>query len=78
MVTGAEIPGNITNGLLSPRKCGAERVNQFMIKRLLSREVIVYDSIQRSTIVTSLKKKRKETEKGNIYQRRLQSSWFIC
>ena len=45
-----------------------------MIKRLLSREVSVYDSIQRSTIVTTLKK---------IYiyiccQRRLQSSWLIC
>ena len=66
MVTGAEIPGNITNGLLSPRKCGAERVNQFMIKRLLSREVIVYDSIQRSTIVTSLKKKRKEKKQRKV------------
>ena len=78
MVTGAEIPGNIINGLLSGRKCGTERVKQFVIKGLLSREVSFYDSIQRSTIVTSLKEKTKETEKSSTCrQRRLQSSWFI-
>ena len=60
---GAEIPGNIPNRLLSARKCGTERVKQFMIKRLLSREVSVYDSIQRSTIVTSLEKKKEKRKK---------------
>ena len=37
--TGAEIPGNIINGLLSARKYGTERVEQFTKKRFLSREV---------------------------------------
>ena len=77
MVTGAEIPGNIINVPLSAGKCGTERVKQFMIKRLLSQDLSFYDSIQRSTIVTSLKKK--EAKKGNTCrQRRPQSSWFIC
>ena len=58
MATGAEIPSNIINGLLSARKYDTERVEQFIKKRLLSREVSFYDSIQRSTIATSLKKKR--------------------
>ena len=36
MATGAEIPGNIINGLLSARKYGTERVEQFIKKKLLS------------------------------------------
>ena len=78
ILTSDEIPGNIINGLLLARQCGTERVKQLMIKGLLSREVSFYDSIQRSTIVTALKEKTKETEKSNICrQRRPQSSWFI-
>ena len=74
MVAGAEIPGN---GLLSAGKCSTERVKQFMIKGLLPQELSFYDSIQRSTIVMSLK--RKQTEEGNVCrQRRPQTSWFIC
>ena len=58
MTTGAEIPGNIINGLLSARKYATERVEQFTKKRLLSQEVSFHDPIQRITIATLLKKKR--------------------
>ena len=68
MTAGAEIPGNITNGLLSARKYATERVEQFAKKRLLSREVSFYDPIQRVTVATLLKKK--ETGKGNICPQR--------
>ena len=34
MVTGAEIPGNIINGLLSARKYATERVEQFKKKEI--------------------------------------------
>ena len=43
--TGAEIPGNIINGLLSARRYGTERVEQFTKKRFLSREVSFCDPI---------------------------------
>ena len=68
MTAGAEIPGNIINGLLSARKYATERVEQFTKKRLLSREVNFYDPIQRITIATLLKKK--ETGKVNICPQR--------
>ena len=68
MATGAKIPGNIINGLLSAGKNATERVEQFTKKRLLSREVNFYDPIQRFTIATLLEKK--ETEKGNIHPQR--------
>ena len=58
--TGAEIPGNIINGLLSARKYATERVEQFTKKRLLSREVNFYDPIQR---ITSNVIEKKETER---------------
>ena len=58
MTAGAEIPGNIINGLLSARKYATERVEQFTKKRLLSREVTFYETIQRITIPTLLKKQR--------------------
>ena len=60
MTAGAEIPGNIINGLLSARKYATERVEQFTKKRLLSREVNFYDPIQR---VTSNVIEKKETER---------------
>ena len=40
MAAGAEIPGNIINGLLSARKYGTERVQQFIKMRFLSREEV--------------------------------------
>ena len=55
MVTGAEIPGNIINGLLSARKYATQKVEQFTKNRLLSREENFYDPIQRITIATLLK-----------------------
>ena len=42
MGAGAEIPGNIINGLLSARKYATERVEQFIKKKLLFREVSFY------------------------------------
>ena len=39
VATGAEINGNIINGLLPARKYATERVQQFTKKRLLSRKV---------------------------------------
>ena len=42
MTAGAEIPGNIINGLLSARKYLTERVEQFIKKKLLFREVSFY------------------------------------
>ena len=66
MATSAEIPVNITNGLLSARKYDTERVDQFVKNRLLYLEVSFYHPIQRSTIVTSLNK----TKKGNIRPQR--------
>ena len=58
MKTGAEIPRNIINGLLSAIKHATERVEQFTKKRLLSREVNFYDPMQRITTATLLKKKK--------------------
>ena len=58
MTTGAEIPGNIINGLPSGRKYATERAEQFTKKRLLSQEVSFYDPTQRITIATLLKKKK--------------------
>ena len=58
MKTGAEIPRNIINGLLSAIKHATERVEQFTKKRLLSREVTFYDPMQRITTATLLKKKK--------------------
>ena len=43
MATGAKIPGNIINELLSAGKYATERVEQLTKKRLLSREVIHND-----------------------------------
>ena len=60
IATCAEIPINKINGLLSARKYGTDRVEQFMKKRLLHREVYFYDLIQRSTIVTSFKKRNEK------------------
>ena len=75
MATGAEIPGNI-NELLSDRKYGTERVEQFMKKGLLSREVSFHDRIQSSSKTTSSKKK--ETKKGKIRpQRKPPGFWII-
>ena len=61
MVAGAEIPGNITNELLSAKKYGTERAEEFMKKKLLFREVSFYYLIERSNIVTSLNKKIRES-----------------
>ena len=60
MATGAEIPGNVINRSLSARKYGTERVDQFIKKKFLSREVRSYDPIQCSAIPTSLKKTNKQ------------------
>ena len=60
MTAGAEKPSNMINGILSARKYDTERVEQFIKKRLLSREVSFYNHIQRSTISTLLKKRNKE------------------
>ena len=57
-----KVPGNIINGLLLARKYATERVEQFTKKRLLSREVIFCDPIQRITTATLLKKRRN----GNV------------
>ena len=46
MTTGAEIPDNIINGLLSARKYDKEKVGELIRKRLLSREVSFCDPIQ--------------------------------
>ena len=59
MKTGAEIPRNIINGLLSAIKHATERVEQFTKKRLLSREVNFYDPMQRITTATLLKKRER-------------------
>ena len=42
MAAGAEILGNVINGLLSARKYATERVEQFIKKKLLFREVSFY------------------------------------
>lgn len=60
MATGAEILGNVINRPLSARKYGTERVDQFIKKKFLSREVRFYDPIQCSDIPTSLKKTNKQ------------------
>ena len=56
MATCAEIPVNKINRLLSARTYGTDRAVREKI--LLYREVSFYDLIQRSIIVTSLKKKK--------------------
>ena len=58
IATCAEITVNKINGLLSARKYGTDRVQQFMKKRLPYREVSFYDPIQRITIETSFTKKK--------------------
>ena len=75
MATDAEIPSNIANGLLSAKKYGLKRVDHYMKRRLLSREASFYDPKQRSTIITSLKKRNR----GNIRPwRKPPGSWIIC
>ena len=39
IATGAELRGNIINGLLSARKYGTERIDQFIKNKLLFREI---------------------------------------
>ena len=54
MVTGAEVPVSIVNGLLFSRvKC-----EQFIEKRLASREKGFYEPIKRSAIQITIKKRK--------------------
>ena len=48
MAAGSEIPGNIINALLSTRKYGTERVEQFIKKKWLFREVRFYAVLEQS------------------------------
>ena len=68
----AEMLGNIKNGLLSARKYGTERVEQFIKKKLLSRSNFLrFHTTQHYSDVIE----EGETEKGNIRpQRRLPGS----
>ena len=60
MTTDVEITSNVTNGLLSARQYGTERIENFMEKRFLSRGINFYDTTQYSTKVTLWKKRKRE------------------
>ena len=47
MVTGAEVPVSIVNGLISSREKGEESSKEFIEKRLASREKGFYEPIKR-------------------------------
>ena len=58
MVTGAEVPVSIANGLLCSREC----LKEFIEKPLVSREKGFYEPIKRSSIQITIEKKKKLRE----------------
>ena len=60
MTTDVEITSNITNGLLSARQYGTERIENIMEKRFLSRGINFYDTTQCSTKITLWKKGKRK------------------
>ena len=60
MVTGAEVPVSIVNGLLSSREKGEESLKEFIEKRLASREKGFYEPIKRGGIQITIEEKEKQ------------------
>ena len=73
MATGAEIPGNIINGLLSARKYGKERLEQLFSPK----KKVFYDPMQCSTIGTSLKNKKQRKVKSVLKESRQALELFV-
>ena len=62
MVTVAEVPVSIVNGLLLSREKGQECLKEFIEKRLTSREQGFSEPIKRSGIQITIEKKKKPKE----------------
>ena len=60
MVTGAEVPVSIVNGLLSSREKGEESLKEFIEKRLASREKGFYEPVKRGGIQMKRKKNKRD------------------
>ena len=58
MVTGAEVPVSIVNGLLSSREKGEESLKEFIEKRVASREKGFYEAIKRGAIQIIIEKRK--------------------
>ena len=60
MVTGAEVPVSIVNGLLSSREKGEESLKEFIEKRSASREKGFYETIKRGGIQITIEKRKNQ------------------
>ena len=60
MVTGAEVPVSIVNGLLSSREKGEESLKEFIEKRSASREKGFYETIKRGSIQITIEKRKNQ------------------
>ena len=78
MVTGAEVPVSIVNGLLSSREKGEESLKEFIEKRLASFEEGFYEPIKRSDIQITIEKKEKTREISILKEDRQALGLFVA
>ena len=78
MVTGAEVPVSIVNGLLSSREKGEECLKQFIEKRLTSRKKGFYEPIKRSGIQITIEKRKKPREISILKEDRQALGLFVA
>ena len=60
MVTGAEVPVSIVNGLRSLREKDEESLKEFIEKQLASREKGFYEPMKRGAIQITIEKRKKQ------------------
>ena len=78
MVTGAEVPVSIVNGLLSSREKGEECLKQFIEKRLASRKKGFYEPIKRNGIQITIEKRKKPREISILKEDRQALGLFVA
>ena len=78
MVTGAEVPVSIANGLLSSREKREECLKEFIEKPLASREKGFYEPIKRSGIQINIEKKKQPREISIFKKDRQAFSLFVA
>ena len=78
MVTGAEVPVSIVNGLLFLREKGEECLKEFKEKQLASREKGFYEPIKRGGIRITIEKKKKPREISILKEDRQALGLFVA
>ena len=78
MVTGAEVPVSIANGLLCSREKRENCLKEFIGKPLASREKGFYEPIKRSGIQINIEKKKKRREISIFKKDRQVFSLFVA